>query len=83
MDFIAATNLRSLALEHKEGVSLALDENAFSALSHSLHSKVEGAIFPCGSVPKSGQWETAENVTLQKRPITIMILPFWRSHAVC
>ncbi len=26
-----------------------------------------------GSVPKRGQWETTENVTLQKRPITIVI----------
>ena len=27
--------------------------------------------------------ENEENVTLQKRPITIIILCFWRSHTVC
>ena len=36
-----------------------------------------------GSVPKRGQWENTESVTLQKRFITIMISSFWRSHAVC
>ncbi len=37
----------------------------------------------CGSVPKSGQWENTENVTLQKRLIPIKLPSFWRSHAVC
>ncbi len=45
LDFIAATNFRYLATEHKKGTSLA--KNAFSALSHFLHSKTGQRVFPC------------------------------------
>ncbi len=53
MDFMAATSLRFFAVEHKKGVSWALAENAFNALSHFLHSKVEGGIFLqiCPKIP--------------------------------
>ncbi len=36
-----------------------------------------------GSVLKKGTIGECESVTLQKRPITIIIPSFWRSHAVC
>ncbi len=40
-------------------------------------------LFPHGSVPTSGQWEKTESVTLHKRLIPIIIVPFWKSHAQC
>ncbi len=33
--------------------------------------------------PKKGTMGDDGSVTLQKRPINIIILPFWRSHAEC
>ena len=47
--FIASTNIRYLATEHSKGVSLALAENAFSALSHFLRAKTNQKVFPCPS----------------------------------
>ena len=41
-------------------------------------SRNVGKIWDC-----PGQWGNSESVTLQKRPITISILSFGRSHAVC
>ncbi len=47
LDFIASTNGRYLATEHKKGTSLALAKNAFNALSHFLHVKTDQGVFPC------------------------------------
>jgi hypothetical protein len=49
LDFIAATNFRYLATEHKKGTQLALAKSAFSALSHFLHGKTGKRVFPCDS----------------------------------
>jgi len=49
LDFIAATNFRYLATEHKKGTQLALAKSAFSSLSHFLHEKTGKRVFPCDS----------------------------------
>ncbi len=40
------------------------------------------AVVHMGGSQKRGQCENTENVTLQKRPMTVIIPSFWRSHTL-
>jgi hypothetical protein len=71
------------------------DDAVTSEMSRTLHAPPTSTLCPTSTLspnillsqhlgvsPKRGRWENTESVTLQKRPITIIISSFWRSHAV-
>ncbi len=78
------SNPRNHTIHTTSKTSTNITTNTTGTTSPTIY--VHGASFACyrcGSVPKSGQLENTENVTLQKRPITVVIPSFWWAHAVC